>query len=151
MIDYLIPIASLLLTFLAFFASLRFLFSRQGTYYIIPVLISLLLSLNNAFYLFYPNLFSNELGLVYTFYPLAISFLWYMMIITFHYAIKKNVVKNKYLDEMNKNLAEAKIIEKMERRNKEKDYSKQKERSAYKATVPQVYQDKDTSWVDLFN
>lgn len=151
MIDYIIPIASLLLTFLAFFASLRFLFSRQGAYWIIPVVISLLLSANNAFYLFYPNLVANELGFIYTFYPLVISFFWYLMIITFHFALKKNVVKNKYLDEMNKNLAEARIIEKMDRRNKIKEEDAKKLARVNAAYVPVVYKTEDTSWIDHFN
>ena len=62
MIVYIIPITALLLAFMSLLASLRFIFSRQGLYWVFPAMISLILAA-----------------------------LWYMMIIVFHYALKKTI------------------------------------------------------------
>ena len=47
MIVYIIPIPALMLTFMALLASLRFIFSRQGLYWIFPAIISLLMFFQN--------------------------------------------------------------------------------------------------------
>ena len=49
---YLLPLGCLLLNFLAFAACLRFLFSRQGLYWIIPLALTLFMSWPHALTLY---------------------------------------------------------------------------------------------------
>ncbi|HRV24512.1 MAG TPA: hypothetical protein P5046_04770, partial [Sphaerochaeta sp.] len=49
---YLMPLLTLLLNFLAFGSCLRFLFSRQGLYWFIPLLLTLFLIVPNALTLY---------------------------------------------------------------------------------------------------
>ena len=54
MVQYIVPLSSLLLSFLATLACLRFIFSRQGLFWIIPVVVSVLLTMSNGFNIFLP-------------------------------------------------------------------------------------------------
>lgn len=138
MAEYALPIASLLLTCLATLACLRFLFSRQGLYWIVPVAVSVMLTLNNLYTLFFPDrTFLNWPSNI-RFFPIALAFLWYMMVIAFHYALKKTVKKNRWRDEMRKNYHEAKFLEKIERRDYSRFRRKRKREAINGAFVPQV-------------
>lgn len=116
MVQYIIPLASLLLTFLASLACLRFIFSRQGLYWIIPFFVSVLLCTGNAVSLFSLDPASGG-QTVMRFFPLFLSFFWYMMVITFHYALKVKVSRNRFRNDMKKNYTESKFLEKSERRS----------------------------------
>ena len=103
MAEYIVPLASLLLTVLSSLACLRFIFSRQGFFWIIPFIVSILLSVNNFLILFIPSASIVTYSGVFTLFPLFLSFFWYMMVVTFHYALKKKVEKNKFYSDMKKN------------------------------------------------
>ena len=93
MIVYIIPITALMLTFMALLASLRFIFSRQGLYWIFPAIISLLMffqNLNTLLMLGEAGITSFEYNFT-NFAPFILAFLWYMMIVVFHYALKKKI------------------------------------------------------------
>ena len=116
MVRYVLPLASLLLTFLATMACLRFLFSRQGLFWIVPLVLSLLLDVNNLIPLVSPAgvaVFSSRMT---EFFLLALSFFWYLMVITFHSALKRKVDRNRFRSDMIKNYTEARFLEKNERR-----------------------------------
>ena len=117
MVQYIVPLASLLLTFLSSLACLRFIFSRQGLFWIIPFLVSALLSVENALSLFAGGPFLMPTIHSFRFFPLILSFCWYMMVITFHYALKKKVSRNRFISDMRKNYSEARFLEKIEKRN----------------------------------
>ena len=111
MAEYIVPLASLLLTVLSSLACLRFIFSRQGFFWIIPFIVSILLSVNNFLILFIPSASIVIYSGVFTLFPLFLSFFWYMMVVTFHYAFKKKVEKNKFYSYMKKNYAVAIFLE----------------------------------------
>lgn len=111
---YLLPLTCLLLNFLAFAACLRFLFSRQGLYWIIPLSVTLFISWPNALSLYRVASDSAQVSLPYTYLdlqPLLLSLLWYAMVVTFHYALKKTIRVNLYAEQMKKNLHEARHLE----------------------------------------
>ena len=116
MFIYIIPITALLLTFMALLASMRFIFSRQGAYWIFPAIISLLLFFQNLETLLFIG--SQEAGAAapVPFRPLVLALLWYMMIIVFHYALKKNIPENRFDSDARKNRAEAEYLMKVEMR-----------------------------------
>ena len=116
MIEYVIPLTSLLLTFLSALASLRFIFSRQGFYWILPLLVSLILCTSNLYFLINPAILSASAPFGIIFFPLALALVWYLMIIVFHYALKKDIDRNRYLNDQKKNYEEARFLEKAERR-----------------------------------
>lgn len=117
MVRYILPLASLLLTFLATLACLRFLFSRQGLFWIIPLVLSLFLDVNNLVPLVFGTSLTIFTGRDAEFFLLGLSFFWYMMVITFHYALKRKVDRNRFRSDMVKNYTEARFLEKNERRD----------------------------------
>lgn len=140
MFVFIIPLTALLLSFMALLASLRFIFSRQGLYWIFPAIISLLLFFQNLDTL----LVLEEEGITefaYTFRnfsPFVLAFLWYMMIVVFHYALKKNVAENRFESEARKNRAEAEYLMKVEMRRKRKIRTAKKEYLENRAEIPAV-------------
>lgn len=138
MVQYIIPLSSLLLTFLASAASIRFLFSRQGLYWIMPLLTGIVLTLGNVYMLFFPSASPLPRTGILSFLPLAVSFLWYMMVITFHYALKKRVRQNRFRSDMKKNWAEASFLAKNERRNFFRRARRKRESEANSYFQPEV-------------
>ena len=140
MFEYIFPIAAMLLSFMALLSSIRFIISKNGLFWILPAIISILLCFENLNTLLivgehgseiYEMTFSNTI-------PVILSFLWYMMVIMFHYAMKLAIPENKYINDSKKNKAEAIYIEKYERR---KNYVKRKNKeddSSNKTRVPVV-------------
>ncbi len=92
MSEYLIPLAALLLTFLSTLSCLRFMFSRQGFFWIVPFGLSTLLTLNNFFTLLYPQLTFFSYPKVIALFPVLLAGFWYLMVITFHFALKNMIV-----------------------------------------------------------
>lgn len=128
MFVYIIPATTVLLSFLALLTSTRFLFSRQGLYWIFPVMMSLLFFLNNLSILLalaeaditsFSYSFKN-------FYPFVMALLWYLMITVFHYALKKHVADNRFENDSRKNRKEAEYLEKYERRRIRRESKRQK-------------------------
>ena len=141
-IVYIIPITALLLSFMALLASMRFIFSRQGMYWIFPAIISLLLFFQNLDTL----LMLGAEGITefsYTFRnfsPFILAFLWYMMIVVFHYALKKNIAENRFESEAKKNRAEAEYLMKVEMRAKRKARKARQKYLENRTSVPSIPQ-----------
>ena len=136
-IVYIIPITALLLSFMSLLASMRFIFSRQGMYWIFPAIISLILFFGNLRTL----LAAGEAGASYTvtdFIPFVLAFLWYMMIVVFHYALKKTITENRFENDSIKNRAEAEYLEKYEARMRKKSRKQRSEDENNSASIPSV-------------
>ena len=83
--------------------------------------------------------------------PVLIAFFWYMMIITFHYALRFKIKVNRYRNENRKNRKEAEFIEKMERRKRRKEYILEEKNRENKAEKPKLYQEnEEEEWTSLF-
>ena len=142
MFIYIIPLTALLLSFMALLASMRFIFSRQGLYWLFPAIISMLLFFQNLDTL----LMLGEEGITefaYTFRnfsPFILAFLWYMMIVVFHYALKKNIAENRFESEANKNRAEAEYLMKVEMRAKRKARKARQKYLENRTSVPSIPQ-----------
>ena len=140
MIVYIIPITALRLAFMSRLASLRFIFSRQGLYWVFPAMISLILFFQNLQQLLLAG--EEEMaGIDLSFpslSPLILAALWYMMIIVFHYALKKTITENRFENDSIKNRAEAEYLEKYEARIRRKSRKAREEKSGNSASVPSV-------------
>lgn len=151
---YGLPIVCLLLNFLAFAACFRFLFSRQGLYWVVPLIVTLFLLWPNALGLYALASMPNTRTLPYTymdFLPLLLALFWYAMIVTFHFALKKTVKVNYNIEQVRKNLFEARYQMKTERSNLER---KQRRKRSYYANTPArkpVLQAYSGEWTDLFD
>ena len=151
---YGLPIVCLLLNFLAFAACLRFIFSRQGLYWVMPLIVTLFLLWPNALGLYSLASMKNARLLPYTFMdflPLLLALFWYAMIVTFHFALKKTVKVNHNMEQVRKNLYEARYQMKTERSSLER---KQRRQRSYYANTPArkpVLQAYSGEWTDLFD
>lgn len=151
---YALPLVCLLLNFLAFTACLRFLFSRQGLYWIVPLLLTLFILWPNALNLYRVASDPGSIPLPYTYsdlQPLLLSLFWYAMIVTFHFALKKTVHINHYEEQVRKNLHEARyqmavdtLVHQQKERRRKQYYTKQA------AEVPSI-DAYDEQWIDLFD
>lgn len=139
MSEYLIPIAALLLTFLSTLSCLRFIFSRQGFFWIVPFGLSVLLTVNNFFILLYPEFTFFSYPKAVALFPVLLAAFWYLMVITFHYALKKGVMKNRVSNDQVKNYREAQFLEKIERREFIKFTKRKKEILENGAYEPKIY------------
>lgn len=151
---YIIPLICLILTFMATLTCLRFILSREGVYWLLPCLISVILTLENLDTL----LITAETSVMPDYRtmrnlaPVLIAFLWYMMIISFHYALRFKIKVNRYRNENRKNRNEAEYIEKMERRKRRKEYILQLKNRENSAEKPQIYKKENSDgWTDLFD
>lgn len=137
MLMLLVAVSTTLLCFLSAAACLRFLLSRQGWFWVLPLVISF------AFlYISVTPLFLLATGMISGSYrveispdrsvreiiPLIIVLLWYTMIITFRYALKLVVPDNKHLLDTMKNVKEARYMQKIELRKFNKESRKHKKR-----------------------
>lgn len=150
MLSYLFPLLSLILSFLATLACLRFLLSRQFFFWVLPLSFSTLLCVVNFCYVFFPSLLSlftvESLSLV----LFLISTIWYCIVIYFHYIIKKAIGKNKVQSDSVKNYNEALFLEKIERRRYIKYDKIIRDKEKYSAKEPVIYR-KNDNWCDLFD
>ncbi|MDD2404895.1 MAG: hypothetical protein PHU24_00400 [Sphaerochaetaceae bacterium] len=123
MMILLVATSTTLLCFLSITACLRFVFSRQGWFWIIPLILSVVF-----FYISIDPLVQVLTGIATDTYrvtispdrsvreivPLIIVLLWYTMIIVFRYALKSVVPVNQQLIDTKKNLYESRYMEKVE-------------------------------------
>lgn len=140
MFVYIIPLTALLLAFMSLIASLRFIFSRQGLYWIFPAVISLILFFQNLSTLLVLGEQAPE-SFEYTFSnfgPFILAFLWYMMIVVFHYALKKAIPENRFINDSRKNKAEAEYLLKYEMRQNRRIRRIRKEEASDRTQVPSV-------------
>lgn len=151
---YGVPLLCLLLNFLAFTACMRFLFSRQGFYWIVPLLVTIFLLWPNALRLYQVagNGAIQATGFSYfDLQPLLLSLLWYAMIVTFHYALKKTIRANYHHEQVKKNLHEARYQMSVESVTHQR---KEQRRKHYFTNAPartprlQAY---SSEWTDLFD
>ncbi len=155
----LIALSTTLLAFLASAATLRFLFSRQRWFWVLPFILSLLflyLSLE-PLHIVSTTILSGSYQVrlgpyrsVREIVPLIILFLWYMMIIIWRYALKQVISENKQLLQTKKNVQEAHYIEQLEVRNYEKK-RKKKERAALRLYQEQGGNRYPLSWLNLMD
>lgn len=150
MFYYALPLLSLLLSFMAFLTTLRFILSREGAFWLLPCLISIIMTFQNL-----DTLISiAEMDAVYdpmnlrNLAPLLIAVLWYMSIVTFHYALRFKIEENRYRSENKKNRMEAQFIEKVEQRRRRTERKIKEDNIANKARIAEIY---DDHWSDLFS
>jgi len=155
MIDtYGLPIVCLLLNFLAFTACLRFIFSRQGMFWVVPLIVTLFLLWPNAINLYTIASMESTRVNAYTymdFQPLLLSLFWYAMVVTYHFTLKKTIKVNYNIEQVRKNLHEARYQMKNEHITLER---KQKRRRSYYSNAPAkkpVLQAYSGEWTDLFD
>jgi hypothetical protein len=151
---YGLALLCLLLNFLAFTACLRFLFSRQGLYWIVPLFVTLFLMWPNAQTLYFIASQKEGIPLGFSFkslQPVLLSLFWYSMIVTFHYALKKTVTSNYHREQVKKNLHEARYQQKVDTVIYERKVARQK--SYYSKAPARIPENKTHSqgWTDLFD
>lgn len=154
MTAYIIPLSCLLLTLMASLTCLRFILSREGLYWIVPCIISIILTLENLDTLLIAaeTAIRPEYNSIDDVAPALIAILWYLAIITFHYALKIKIKVNHFRNENRKNRKEAEFIEKMERRKRRKEYILEEKNKENKAEKPKLYQESDEeAWSNLFS
>ncbi|WP_320121220.1 hypothetical protein [uncultured Sphaerochaeta sp.] len=151
---YALPLVCLLLNFLAFAACLRFLFSRQGLYWIVPLFLTFFILWPNALNLYRVASNATQVSLPYSYLdlqPLLLSLFWYAMIVTFHFALKKTIRVNHYEEQVRKNLHEARYqmaVEMMIQGRKEKRRRQYYTKAPASAPVLDAY---SSTWTDLFD
>ena len=155
----LVAISTTLLCFLSCTACLRFIFSRQGWFWILPFLISaiflyisidpLIAIITSAVSGSYQIKISPDRS-VREIVPLIIVLLWYTMIIAFRYALKAVVPVNQHLIDTQKNLHESRYLERVERRALRKKTENLIDR-AYRTTQNQTGTLYPPEWVAGFD
>ena len=151
---YGLPLLCLLLNFLAFAACLRFLFSRQGLYWIIPLLVTVFILWPNAIRLYQiaGNGPMEEPFLTYfNLQPLFLSLLWYAMIVTFHFALKKTIRANYHHEQVKKNLHEARYQMAVESIIHQRKESRRKQYITNAPARKPILQAYSRNWIDLFD
>ena len=117
MLVYIIPITALLLSFMSLLASLRFIFSRQGLYWVFPAIISTLLFFQNLDTL----LILGESGIA-----------------VFEYTFRNFVAENRFESDSRKNRAEAEYLMKVEMRKTRKVRKEKVKYIENKAGIPEI-------------
>jgi len=159
MLMLLVSVSTSLLCFLSAAACLRFIFSRQGWFWVLPLVISL------AFLgISIDPLFKVATGMITGSYrveispdrnvreiiPLIIVLLWYTMIITFRYALKLVVPDNRHILDTMKNVKESQYMQKIELRKFNKEARKQLKRQI-RIDAEQAGTRYPRKWVALFD
>ena len=139
MINFIVPTLALLLTFLAAIASFRYLWTRQGIYWAIPFLISLILFYQNLTTLLEAAEAEGDFVISFTSsLPLVLAILWYALIEAFHFALKTEREYNKYVDQSRKTYNEARFVLLTERRKTRKEQIENKTKARNKPINPSV-------------
>ena len=139
MINFIVPTIALLLTFLAAIASFRYLWNRQGIYWAIPFLISLILFYQNLTTLLEAAEAQGDFIISFTStLPLVLSILWYTLNEAFHYAHKTEREYNKYVHQSRKTYNEARFVLLTERRKTRKEQEENKTKATNKPITPSV-------------
>ena len=139
MINFIVPTLALLLAFLSSIASFRYLITRQGIYWTIPFLISLILFYQNIITLLEATVAEGDFLITFnSMLPLVLAILWYALIQAFHFALKTEREYNKYVDQSRKTDNEARFVLLTERRRTRKEQMEKKEEKRNKPVVPKV-------------
>ena len=138
-INFIVPTLALLLAFLSSIASFRYLITRQGIYWTIPFLISLILFYQNIITLLEATVAEGDFLITFnSMLPLVLAILWYALIQAFHFALKTEREYNKYVDQSRKTYNEARFVLLTERRRTRKEQMEKKEEKRNKPVVPKV-------------
>ena len=138
-INFIVPTLVLLLAFLSSIASFRYLITRQGIYWTIPFLISLILFYQNIITLLEATVAEGDFLITFnSMLPLVLAILWYALIQAFHFALKTEREYNKYVDQSRKTYNEARFVLLTERRRTRKEQMEKKEEKRNKPVVPKV-------------
>ena len=138
-INFIVPTLALLLAFLSSIASFRYLITRQGIYWTIPFLISLILFYQNIITLLEATVAEGDFLITFnSMLPLVLAILWYALIQAFHFALKTEREYNKYVDQSRKTYKEARFVLLTERRRTRKEQMEKKEEKRNKPVVPKV-------------
>ena len=139
MINFIVPTLALLLAFLSSIASFRYLITRQGIYWTIPFLISLILFYQNIITLLEATVAEGDFLITFnSMLPLVLAILWYALIQAFHFALKTEREYNKYVDQSRKTYNEARFVLLTERRRTRKEQMEKKEEKRNTPVVPKV-------------
>ena len=138
-INFIVPTLALLLAFLSSIASFRYLITRQGIYWTIPFLISLILFYQNIITLLEATVAEGDFLITFnSMLPLVLAILWYALIQAFHFALKTEREYNKYVDQSRKTYNEARFVLLTEKRRTRKEQMEKKEEKRNKPVVPKV-------------
>ncbi len=142
MLNLIIPLGALLLSFLSSISAIRFFLSRNGRiYWIIPFLISVIFFYQNLSTLIvYADTTVSYSATVDTVLPLVLAILWYAMINAFHFALKTEREYNKYTEESRRTYNEARFINLMEKRQTMKEKKEEKIEADNRTRSPSVPQ-----------
>lgn len=159
MLMLLVSVFTTLLCFLSAAACLRFLFSRQGWFWVFPLALSVIF-----LYISISPLHAIATGLLEGSYrveispdrsvrevvPLVIVLIWYAMIITFRYALKMVVPDNKHMLDTMKNLKEARYMQRIELRRYQRN-ARRKLRLAVRVHREHTGSRYPVNWIALFD
>lgn len=112
--QYILPLFCLLLNFVAVAACIRFLCAREGLFWIMPLVLSSLFFFQNGSIMYSHGTLVQSALSAGALIDALIAISWYIIIITFHYALKKTSQKNNYKRQVKKDLAESRYILKSE-------------------------------------
>ncbi len=150
MVAYIFPLFSIIFTTLATLACLRFFFSKQFYFWILPLLFSALLAVIAFIYVFFPSLILpyNTQAMAIIIFTIAAA--WYAIVICFRFILKKGIGKNKVKYDSYKNFKEAQYLEKIERRKyiKYDKIIRDKEKYGAQKLATSTQQEE---WLDLFD
>ena len=139
MINFIVPTLALLLVFLSSLASARYLVTRQGIYWAIPFLISLILLYQNLSTLLLAAETEGDYILSFSsILPLVLAILWYALIQAFHFALKTEREYNKYVDQSRKTYNEARFVLLNERRRLRREQMENKTKATNKPIKPSI-------------
>ena len=135
---FILPLLTLLFFFMSFLTSLRFLLTREGSIWILPSFFSLIMSyvsLDELISSMNTSKFDLTLRVLLN---LLCAAIWYLVIISMHSALKKRESERKKRDSRI-NKAEAKYIEKIERKRLKREKKEKEDDNVRYNTVPQLY------------
>lgn len=138
MFVYIITIFATLLSFMALLSCIRFIFSRQSLFWIVPLLISIILLYQNINSVLIYGESENIRATFSMILPSMLALFWYALVVIFHYALKMAIPENKYINDSRKNLKEAMYLEKYERRKNKRERQEYINNAISKNEVPKI-------------
>lgn len=159
MMMLLIAVGTTLLCFLSAILAIRFIFSRQGWFWIIPSMISLIflyLSLEPLFRVAFGNIgeaYQIQLSpyrSIDGIFPLIVVVLWFLLVISLRIALRIAVPENKHLIDAKRNLAEARYVSYLELQHYRREARKLRRKATREAREVQgnIY---PLQWVALYD
>jgi signal transduction histidine kinase len=148
--QYILPLFCLLLNFAAVAACLRFLCAKEGFYWIFPLILSLLFFFQNGSTMYANGALVAPAINAGSAVNALIAIFWYLVVITFHYALKKMLQQNDYQERVRKDLEESRFLLKSEGRIQRSE-EKQRIARALGRSTKVVLDCYPASWCDYFD